>query len=138
MPVATKADWQALADIRVREAKVLLDAGELDGAYYLGGYAIECAIKACIIKRLNTSDFWPEKRFSEKCWSHNLVVLLELADLKTATGSLALQSNWFVVKDWTEEGRYDFGARTAVTVGQFYNAIADPIDGVLTWLKARW
>ncbi len=31
----TTADFQKLAGIRVREARVLLDAGEYDSAYYL-------------------------------------------------------------------------------------------------------
>ena len=62
-----KADFQKLADMRIREAKALLDAKEWDGAYYLAGYAVECALKACIIKRLNSSDLWPEKSFVENC-----------------------------------------------------------------------
>jgi hypothetical protein len=37
-----------LAMARLAEARILLDAGEFSGAYYLAGYAIECAIKARI------------------------------------------------------------------------------------------
>jgi hypothetical protein len=46
----TRAELQALAARRIREARVLFDAGEFDGAYYLAGYAIECALKAIVIK----------------------------------------------------------------------------------------
>jgi HEPN domain-containing protein len=30
---------------------VLLEAGLYAGAYYLAGYAVECALKACIAKK---------------------------------------------------------------------------------------
>jgi hypothetical protein len=35
------------------------------GAYYLAGYAVECGLKACIIKCLMTTDQFPERKFSE-------------------------------------------------------------------------
>jgi hypothetical protein len=34
-----KSDFEKLADMRVREVDILLNAGEVDGAYYLAGYA---------------------------------------------------------------------------------------------------
>ena len=64
MAKTKKADFQALAERRLREARVLLAANEPDGAYYLGGYAVECALKTCIIKMLNASDEWQERNFS--------------------------------------------------------------------------
>ncbi|MBA2725148.1 MAG: DNA-binding protein, partial [Actinobacteria bacterium] len=47
------ADLRTLADIRVREASVLVAAGEPSGAYYLAGYALECALKAVITRGLS-------------------------------------------------------------------------------------
>ena len=35
--------------LRLREAKLLLDAKDWDGAYYLAGYAVEFALKIRII-----------------------------------------------------------------------------------------
>jgi HEPN domain-containing protein len=49
-PAISRADFQQLADVRLKEAKALLDLGMWDGAYYLAGYAVEVALKACIIK----------------------------------------------------------------------------------------
>src|SRR5262245_20776123 len=41
-PMALKrADFQKRADMRIREAKILLDAGEWNGAYYLTIYSVE-------------------------------------------------------------------------------------------------
>ena len=49
-----------MADQRLVEAKALLDQGMWDGAYYLAGYAVELALKACIIKMLQGSENWRE------------------------------------------------------------------------------
>jgi len=45
-----RADFQELAQIRLRDAEVLLENGRFDGAYYIAGYSVECALKACIAK----------------------------------------------------------------------------------------
>ena len=37
-----RADLKQLAQLRLREAKALLDGGHAPGAYYLAGYAVEC------------------------------------------------------------------------------------------------
>ena len=59
----TRAEFQRLAEQRLVEAKVLLDEGHWDGAYYLAGYAVELALKACVIKMLLATDAFPERKF---------------------------------------------------------------------------
>ena len=76
-----RAGWQQLADDRVADAKALLDPGRWGCAYYVAGYAVECALKACIAKLMKSEEF-PDKTFAEKCWTHNLAQLLALAGLK--------------------------------------------------------
>ncbi len=39
-----RGDLQRLSNARIRKAKVLFDAGEYSGAYYLAGYAVECGL----------------------------------------------------------------------------------------------
>lgn len=95
MAKTRKSDFQDLADARAREAKVLQTAKEYDGAYYLAGYSIECALKACIIKKLNTSDECPEKNFANNLYSHRLAELLKFAgldsDMKTDIAVVTVQ-----------------------------------------------
>ena len=57
----TRAEFQQLAEQRLLEAKALLDQGKWDGAYYLAGYAVELALKACVIKMLLATDAFPER-----------------------------------------------------------------------------
>jgi hypothetical protein len=66
----TRTDLQQLADARIAEANALLAAGLWDGAYYLAGYAVECALKACIMAYVErTGVIFEDKKFSEKCWT---------------------------------------------------------------------
>jgi HEPN domain-containing protein len=47
----TQTDLQRLSRLRIRDAKILLKNGAHESAYYLAGYAVECALKACIAKQ---------------------------------------------------------------------------------------
>ncbi|MCI0704067.1 MAG: DNA-binding protein, partial [Planctomycetia bacterium] len=80
----TRSDFQQLAQVRINEAAVLLAASKWDGAYYLAGYAVECALKACIAKLTKAEDFPPKKKVVEDCYSHDLNTLLKAAGLTAA------------------------------------------------------
>jgi HEPN domain-containing protein len=135
-----RAELQRLAIERIGDAKALLAARRWSAAYYIAGYAVECALKACIAKLMKSEEF-PDKKFADKCWTHNLIQLLDLAGLKSHfdTAQLAdrrLTRNWETVKEWTEESRY---IRTSKAEAEkLYEAITDRKHGVLSWLKQRW
>jgi HEPN domain-containing protein len=135
-----RADLQRLAKERISDAKVLLAARRWSGAYYVAGYGVECALKACIAK-LMKSEVFPDKKFAEKCWTHNLTQLLDIAGLKPDFDAALrtnpdLADNWDTVKEWNEESRY---ARTTKAKAEsLYEAITDRKHGVLSWLKRRW
>lgn len=136
-----RADFQQLANLRIAEAKALLAAGFPAGAYYLAGYAIECAIKASIAKSVQQYDF-PDKDKATKSYQHNLVDLLRPAELENELNAArstnkALDANWFIVKDWKETVRYSTAITNAMA-GSLISAIDDPKDGVLSWLVQRW
>jgi HEPN domain-containing protein len=133
---------QQLAEDRVVDAKALLDAGRWSAAYYLAGYAVECALKACLAKRTNLHDF-PDKTFAQKAFTHDLTELLELTGLRiplrlasTPAANLQLGLNWQRVKDWSEKVRYEQVAEPEAR--RLYEAITDPTSGVFPWIKARW
>jgi hypothetical protein len=73
-----RSDLQRLAELRLSDAQALFDAHAFEGAYYLAGYAIECALKACIAKRTREFDF-PDKREVERSYTHDLERLMEVA-----------------------------------------------------------
>jgi hypothetical protein len=136
-----KSDFQWLARERVRDAKVLLVARRWASAYYLAGYAVECALKCCIISYLMKTDQFPDKKISEHCWTHDLMRLLDSAGLlatfraDTATDP-DLSAIWAFVKDWTEASRYQ--RKTKTQARKLYQAITDKKHGVLSWIKSHW
>jgi hypothetical protein len=70
-----RRDFQLLSAVRLKEAKALLKARFPDGAYYLAGYSVECAHKACIAKSTNRHDF-PDKKRANESYTHNLTHLV--------------------------------------------------------------
>ena len=135
-----RSDWQRLAEIRIKEAEALLKLNLSDGAYYLAGYAVEFALKACIAKQVQAEDV-PDKRFILDFHTHVIEDLVTLAGLKAnrdsdAKADKALSNNWQVVKDWKEDSRYKF--HTQVEAQALFDAVSEPVHGVLQWIKHRW
>jgi HEPN domain-containing protein len=134
-------DFQRLAELRLRESKALLASGFPDGAYYLAGYAVECALKACIAKRTHEHDF-PDRTLVIESYTHSLKELFRLADVKddwnTAVRSNpALKSNWLLLQNWSEISRYESG-KAVQQADDLLNAIEAPDGGILPWLRQRW
>ena len=139
--IKTKAEFQGLAEERLVEAKSLLDIGKWDGAYYLAGYAVELALKACIIKTLMATDAFPDKEFSRNCYTHAIEKLVGLAKLEDARKAATVADpelliKWTTARDWSEEKRYHRIDRTEAEA--LYTAIADETHGVFPWLKTQW
>jgi HEPN domain-containing protein len=137
-------DRLALHDLsrqRRREAAALLKADLYPGAYYLAGYAVECALKACVAKQTKKHDF-PDKHAANEVWTHDLQKLVGAAGLavdlqRDLKASPALQLNWAIVKDWSEAVRYDL-AITHAQARDLYSACTRRHSGVLSWIRKRW
>ncbi|MFN2507435.1 MAG: DNA-binding protein [Chthoniobacterales bacterium] len=134
-------DLKTLSGLRVEEAKCLFQNGFHCGAYYLVGYAVECAFKAAIARQVRQHDF-PEKKLVNDSYTHDLKKLLDVSGLKTRLdeairGNAALELNWSVVKDWSEETRYRHDIPGA-TAKDLLDACTSTPDGVLSWLSNWW
>ena len=135
-----RRDFQKIAEVRLRESKALLTARFPEGAYYLAGYAVECALKACIAKRTREHDF-PEKKMVNDSHTHDLGKLLNLAELKDELDAVigadpAMQSALDKIQDWSETSRYQ--RRTAQEADALLKAIEDQTGGVLPWIRLHW
>src|SRR5438132_10633595 len=122
-----RAQLRQLAEDRILDAAALVAAGRWSGAYYLASYAVECGLKACIMAHVEAvGAIFQDKKYSEKCWTHDLEALLALANLKPALDAdtalnAALFANWSVAKDWKETSRYE--QRTQPEAQALYDAI---------------
>ena len=136
-----RADLQTLADLRVGDAKVLLDGGRFAAAYYLLGYAVECALKASVAKQIRQRDF-PDKQLILDSYTHDLEKLLRISGLrsefdKRVATDKPFEVSWTTIKDWNENSRYD-ATTTEVKARDLFGAVTDPKAGVLEWLKTLW
>jgi hypothetical protein len=136
-----RVDLQKLALIRVKEGKVLFNKKCYSGAYYVSGYAVECALKACIAKRTKKSDFPPDRKALENIYTHEIERLIKGAGLELDRDSMLksdkiFERYWTVVKDWSEEARYNQYKK--IEAEDLITAINDPRHGVLLWIQNYW
>lgn len=136
-----KSDLEKLVEIRLLEAETLLKSGNFQGAYYLLGYSLECALKACIAKQVNQYDF-PNKQLANQSHTHNLTELLGVAGLKQKLSEkekadTEFSINWAVAKDWSESSRYECNIEET-RAHDLFNAVTEINSGILAWLKTYW
>lgn len=137
-----RLELRQLSDERIEDANALLAASRWAGAYYLAGYALECALKSCVLAYVErTGIIFEDKKFAEKCWTHDIEILVQQAGLIAERG-LAIQANpqlrtnWSIAKDWTESSRYRLS--TEQQAEELFEAISNNSDGVLPWVKNYW
>jgi len=134
-----RATFQYLAARRLSEAKVLAEGGHPSGAYYLAGYAIECALKALIAAQFRANEI-PDKGLVNSVYTHDLSVLLRLAGLQTEFDAAAevnpiLTRRWSIIKKWSEHARYDIWTEDAASA--MLEAVDGDENGLFRWLNNR-
>jgi len=144
-----RAGFQQLAELRLQEARALFAADFPEGAYYLAGYGVECALKACIAKRTREHDF-PEKKLVIDSHTHDLGKLLDLAGLSDllkndVADNIELKLDWETVREWSEQSRYGLfdddpiGHWSGLASAQsLIDAVESKKGGVLRWIRQSW
>lgn len=138
--------WQRLAKTRLQDSRALLGRKRWSAAYYLCGYAVECALKACLLRYLGESGalFGDDRSYLKSladCWTHDLDKLVKLAGLEDGfeaarKSNAALKNNWVLTKDWDEASRYK--EKTEIEARDLYRAVSDNKEGVLWWIQSHW
>jgi len=110
-------------------------AGHPSGAYYLAGYAIECALKAKIACQFRENEI-PDRAFVNSVYTHELTALLRLAGLESELDDAIakdadLGQRWTVVKGWSENARY------SIWTSDDASSMIDAIEGMFIWLINR-
>jgi HEPN domain-containing protein len=148
-----RAELQAMAEERVKDAKALLDGSRWEFAYYAAGYAVECALKACLLARMiHTAWVFQEKWEARACRTHDFGELIDLAGMRDELNNKLAASaaaappagppsgvfarNWGTALSWKVESRYQ--PRTEAEARELYQAITHDPDGVLPWIKNFW
>ena len=135
-----KAELEALAQEKLDDAVALIADSRWSNGYYLAGYAVELALKACIAKEFK-ADTIPDRDIVNSTYSHKLSSLIGIAGLSGALRSREqidpnFAANWGVVTSWSPNARY--GRATQQQAEELLRAIGDQNDGVFVWIKAFW
>lgn len=133
-------DAHVLAQAKIDDAILLLSSGRSSNAYYLAGYAIEIALKACISKQIS-NDTIPDLEFVKSIYAHNLRSLIKVAGLSAdlaneLNSNEQFAANWAIVCEWGPESRYT--PNDTGTAQIMVEAVNSPDNGVLRWIKAHW
>jgi len=136
----TKNDLQRLAEVRLDDSVFLFRANRSSSAYYLAGYAVELALKACISKLIQANVI-PDKAFVSAIYTHNFASLLSTAGLlpdfqRDSNADPEFAAAWAIASKWSEESRYEIW--DPMSAASMIQAIHDPSHGVYRWVKAHW
>ncbi len=139
------AQLQRLAQLRIDDAQALLSAGRWAAAYYLTGYAVECALKSCVLRYLNdTGKIFEDADYLKRlsgCWTHDFTKLVNLAGMDAEFGNArkanaTLNDYWLLAVNWSETSRY--WETTEDDARKVFEAVTHDPNGVLTWIRMRW
>src|SRR4051795_9453137 len=78
-----QVELRQLAEDRLLDAKTLIDGGRWSFGYYVSGYAVECALKSCVLARMvHTGWVFEPKVRIEGVLTHDFDKLIVIAGLK--------------------------------------------------------
>ncbi len=136
----TKAAIERLVEARFAEAISLFDAKHFSGAYYLGGYVVELAIKACIANVFQQGAI-PDRKFVNSIYDDNLTALIRVAGLEADLKAKAqvdadFAQHWEYIAEWSESVRYQLVEEDKAK--PLIEALRDENHGILQWIKMYW
>jgi len=133
MQPRTSRDFLKVAEQRLNAAEALFAADLTLDAQYVGGYAVECSLKALILEKTDAADR-PGKllQISSRATMHRPETLLqELRELGVhLSPELAKRMRRF---DWTTDLRYETGRRNRGETNGFLRTCVEIRD----WVKGQ-
>jgi HEPN domain len=142
-----QAELRQMAEERIKDAKVLLKGKRWEFAYYSAGYAIECALKSCMLSRMVVTGWiFDEKvKLVQDCPVHEPPKLIQIAGMgdllikklqESAASGDEFAANWEIVNDWKVTSRYE--SKTENDARELLAAITDKPHGVMVWIRNYW
>ncbi|RUO98028.1 hypothetical protein [Hyphomicrobium sp.] len=140
MPFYRRDHLKLIAKAKLDDALLLLAHRRWSNAYYLGGFAVEIGLKACVAKQMS-AEVIPDKKFINDMHTHVLPSLIGLAGLseekRTKEASDAdFAQNWGIAAQWSPEKRYEVVDPTSAQL--LLAAVNDSASGVFPWIQTYW
>ena len=118
---------------RLEDAEALYNQERWNGAIYMGGYAIECALKSLICYEEDTYNLKDTKVFKQKSLKgsnlHDLGKLLEALPnirkaIESSKGNKSYKEAWDTVKSWRNDKlRYSDKKGDKIEASKFIDAV---------------
>jgi hypothetical protein len=133
---------QKLARERILDAEALLKGDRWSFAYYVAGYAVECALKSCLLARMIYTGWeFQEKAKISDCLVHDFGSLVNLSGLTDELNTQLASNPSFVgncgiTTEWKVTDRYEL--KTEAEAKALFTAITEDPNGVLKWIMNYW
>ena len=145
--MVNQAGLRQMAEERIKDAQALIDGKRWEFAYYAAGYAVECAIKPCLLSRMIYTGwvFDEEVKKVDDCRTHEFLKLIQIAGLReelnnalkaSAAAGGEFVTNWDTVNLWNVTSRYE--PKSEDDANKLLAAIIDDPHGVLKWIRSYW
>jgi hypothetical protein len=141
-----QAELRRMSEERIQDARVLIDGGRYEFGYYAAGYAVECALKSCLLARMiHTAWVFEERWKAQDCLTHDFGELTRLAGLTDALNNrLAVSArvgdlfiaHWGRALQWKVASRYE--SKTEADAKDLFSAITHTPDRVMEWIRNYW
>jgi len=148
--MADSKQLKLIAKARLRSVEFLMKAKDWDGAVYMMGYVLECALKASVCKTLRLSEYPENRKTDGHFMTHNLdqlLVLSGMSDLFNISAPVVIFQNW---SEFTQEFQGDWPAMRynynrlqsfdEIKTKKLHNNLIDGPNGILSVItkKKRW
>ncbi len=136
-----RIDLQKLSQAKLDDAQLLYGNERYSNAYYLAGYSIELALKACIARQIS-SETLPDSKFNREVYSgHDLAKLVKLAGLacdhkEREDRDPDFAAGWAIIVEWNPDTRYTHSDKDSTQI--LLESIQNPTKGILSWIRNYW
>ena len=140
--VLSSEDFFATANRHIRDAEKLAKVGgSPESIYGFSGLAVECALKAVIMRRQGMNR-WPDRDSKPELYIHDLKRLLKYSGLKPEIQAeidkgTDLAAAWLTVKDWDIEKRYTGKGMPKKTATEILRCANHRDYGLVPWLSKK-
>jgi len=138
VPANSVDEWLALCRRYRGDAQGLCQLRRSDGAWLNAGFAVECVLKAAIMKKEGLNR-WPDPQDAPDLWTHDLRGLLKRLgiDLAGFDHRNPVAASLKMVLEWRRDHGYSVGKLPLRHATDFCEAAFES-NGVVEWIAARY
>jgi hypothetical protein len=120
------------------DAKALLGSSRPEGAWLAAGFAVECCLKAAIMKK-ERMNRWPDPGDAPELWTHDLRGLLKHLGIDTQKfdPKHSVAPALKMVLDWRREHGYSVGKLPLKHAKSLCEAAFES-NGVVEWIAVQY